>query len=72
MAARGVAYQVATVRVWVETGTRGVPVGTQTAMPLKIATGWPSEVTRNDPVTHWAVTQGPLPTGGTNAQPATT
>jgi hypothetical protein len=28
------------------------------------------EVTNREPTTHWPVTHGPLPTGGTKAQPA--
>jgi hypothetical protein len=48
----------------------GVPVGTQTETPLNMATGWPFEVTKSEPRIHWPVTHGPLPTGGTNAQPA--
>jgi hypothetical protein len=40
-------------------------------VPLKITTGWPSEVTLVAPTTHWPVTQGPFPTIGTNEQPAT-
>jgi len=48
-----------------------VPVGVQVAVPVKIANGWPSDVTRAAPTTHWAVTHGPLPVGGVKAQPAT-
>jgi len=63
--------QVARTRGCAETGSKGVPVGTQTAVPVSRASGWPMEVTCTAPTTHWAVTQGPLPAGGTNAQPAT-
>jgi hypothetical protein len=63
--------QLATTRVWAETGSSGVPVGTHTAVPVMTATGCPSEVTRTAPTTHCAVTHGPLPTGGANAHPAT-
>jgi len=35
-----------------------------------MTTGWPSDVTRTAPTTHWAVTQGPLPPGGTKGHPA--
>ncbi|MBW0001711.1 MAG: hypothetical protein JO015_21655 [Verrucomicrobia bacterium] len=62
--------QVATARVWDDAGNSGVPVGVQVAVPLTIATGWPSEVTRSAPTVHWAVTHGPLPAGGTKAHPA--
>ena len=41
-------------------------------MPVMIATGCPIEVTLIAPTTHCAVTQGPLPGGGTKAHPATT
>jgi hypothetical protein len=50
----------------------GVPVGVQRATPVMMTTGWPREVTRTAPTVHWPVTQGPLPAGGTKAQPATT
>jgi hypothetical protein len=36
-----------------------------------MATGCPCEKTCTAPTTHCAVTHGPLPAGGTNAQPAT-
>src|SRR5260370_29720020 len=58
-------------RVWAAKGTSGVPGGTQVAMPVMITSGWPMEVTRTAPTVHWAVTQGPLPAGGTKAHPAT-
>src|SRR5271169_3539235 len=48
----------------------GVPVGAQTEVPVIMATGWPFEMTMVAPTTHWPVTQGPLPAGGTKAQPA--
>jgi hypothetical protein len=62
---------VASARVWATVGSRGVPVGTQVAIPVMIATGCPSENTRNAPTVHWAVTQGPLPAGGAKAHPTT-
>lgn len=38
-----------------------------------MTSGWPSDVTRNAPTIHCAVTHGPLPAdGGGMAQPATT
>src|SRR5580693_1892294 len=49
----------------------GVPVGTHVATPVRIATGWPSDITCTAPTIHCAVTHGPFPAGGTNAQPAT-
>jgi hypothetical protein len=38
--------------------------------PLMMATGCPLEVTKTDPMTHMPLMQGPLPAGGTKAQPA--
>jgi hypothetical protein len=58
-------------RIWELTGRRGVPVGTQTAIPVMMTTGCPSDVTWTAPTDHWAVTQGPFPAGGTKAHPAT-
>ncbi len=49
----------------------GVPVGAQTDTPVMMTSGWPSDTTRTAPTTHWPVTHGPLPAGGTKAQPAT-
>jgi len=57
-------------RVWAVTANSGVPVGTQVAIPVIMATGWPSDITWTAPTTHCAVTQGPLPAGGTKAHPA--
>src|SRR5664279_1403418 len=54
------------------TGKSGVPVGMQIAIPVMIATGCPCDNTCTAPTTHCAVTHGPLPASGTNAQPATT
>jgi hypothetical protein len=52
---------------------RGVPVGTHTAWLSSNSSGWPFEVTRVEPVTNWAVTQGPFAAGGGgNEQPAMT
>ena len=48
----------------------GVPVGVQVAVPVMITTGCPPAVTRVAPTVHCAVTHGPLPLGGVNAQPA--
>jgi hypothetical protein len=48
-----------------------VPVGVQIDMPVMSTTGWPVASTRVAPTVHWPVTHGPLPPGGTNAQPAT-
>lgn len=45
-------------------------MGTHIATPVMIASGCPIEVTCTDPTTHCAVTHGPLPAGGTKAQPA--
>jgi hypothetical protein len=47
-----------------------VPLAAQTLTPLMITTGWPIEVTRTVPTTHWAVTHGPG-AGGTSGHPAT-
>jgi len=62
---------VARTRVWADTGNRGVPVGTHTETPVRMATGCPIDKTCTAPTTHCAVTQGPLPGGGTKAHPAT-
>ena len=51
--------------------SNGLPVGTQTAVPLCTTTGTPPASTRVAPTTHCAVTHGPPDTGG-NGQPATT
>jgi hypothetical protein len=48
----------------------GVPVGTQVAIPVMMATGWPCDSTCCAPIIHCAVAQGPLPAGGTKGQPA--
>src|SRR5580765_7530250 len=53
------------------TGINGVPVGKQVETPDWIAIGCPCDNTRTVPTIHCAVTQGPFPGGGTNAQPAT-
>lgn len=51
----------------------GVPLGAQIAWLLNTTKGCPFEVTRVEPTSHWAVTQGPLAAGGGGrAQPATT
>jgi hypothetical protein len=44
-------------------------LGTVVAWPPMMRTGWPIDVTRVAPMTHWAVTQGP---GGTGAAQAAT
>jgi hypothetical protein len=62
---------VATTNVWAHTGISGVPVGTHCATPVINASGCPLEVTMTEPTIHIAVTHGPLPAGGTKAQPAT-
>jgi hypothetical protein len=49
----------------------GVPVGVHMDVPVIITSGWPSEVTREAPKSHCAVTHGPLPVGGAKAHPAT-
>ena len=49
-----------------------MPVGVHTATLSASSTGWPPAFTRSAALTHWADTQGPLPPGGTNGQPATT
>ena len=54
-----------------ETGSSGVPVGTQIETPVMIATGCPFENTRVAPTTHWPVTHGPLPAAARTAHPAT-
>jgi hypothetical protein len=52
--------------------TSGVPVGAQIAWLLCTTSGCPFESTRVVPVTHCAVTHGPLAAGGGgNAHPAT-
>ncbi|MEZ4769133.1 MAG: hypothetical protein R2844_12005 [Caldilineales bacterium] len=52
--------------------TTGVPVGVQTAGLSASSSGMPIDRTRSEPARNWAVTQGPLATGGGgNAQPAT-
>jgi len=54
-------------------GIKGVTVGAQIAWLLSSKIGTPLANTRVDPVTHWAVTQGPLAAGGGgNAHPAIT
>jgi hypothetical protein len=62
---------VAITNVCADIGSIGVPVGTQVDTPVRIANGCPFDVTCSEPSTHMPVTQGPLPAGGTNAQPAT-
>lgn len=47
-----------------------MPLGAQTATPLKMASGVPFEVTRVVPTVHIPVTQGPG-AGGTSGHPAT-
>ncbi len=49
----------------------GVPVGAQIAWLSSSTAGWPATKTRVAATTHCAVTHGPLPAGGTKAQPAT-
>ena len=39
----------------------GPPVGTQTALPIAVATGAPPAITRTAPTTHCPVTHGGLP-----------
>jgi hypothetical protein len=63
---------VAMTRVCVTITFSGVPVGAQTATLVCVNTGCPLAKTRVAATTHWAVTQGPFPPGGTNGQPATT
>jgi hypothetical protein len=62
--------QVASALVWLERGSNGAPVGAQMEVPAMMTTGCPSDDTCTAP-THWAVTQGPFPPGGTKEQPAT-
>jgi len=51
----------------------GVPVGAQIAWLLCTTNGCPLDKTRVDPLTHCAVTHGPLAVGGGGkVQPATT
>jgi hypothetical protein len=51
----------------------GVPVGAQIAWLSKSTTGCPVAKTQVAPLTHCALTHGPLAVGGGgNAQPATT
>jgi hypothetical protein len=64
---------MAVTRVWVTAMMSGVPVGAQIAWLLCTSNGCPLDVTRVVPITHCAVTQGPLAAGGGgSAQPATT
>src|SRR4051794_29120186 len=63
--------QVAIARGWADSGISGVPVGAQIATPVMMASGWPNDTTRTAPTTHWPVTHGPLPPGGTKGHPAT-
>jgi hypothetical protein len=59
-------------RVCVTVISSGVPVGAQIAWLSNSSSGCPFDVTRTAPVIHCAVTHGPLPPGGTKAQPAMT
>ena len=52
--------QVARTRVCADTGTIGLPVGTQVDWPLKIATGKRPAVTFLAPEVHFPVAQGEL------------
>ena len=64
---------IALTLVWVATIISGVPVGAHTACELNTSSGWPLDNTRVLPLTHCAVTQGPLAVGGGGkVQPATT
>jgi hypothetical protein len=64
--------QVPVTLVCVTTVISGVPVGTQIAWLSNSSSGCPVDVTRVDPITNCAVTQGPFPAGGGGiAQPAT-
>src|SRR5262249_19389169 len=64
---------IAVTRVCVTVISSGVPDGAQIAWLSSSTSGWPFDVTRVDPVTHCAVTHGPLPPGGGgSAHPATT
>jgi hypothetical protein len=48
-------------------------VGVQIAWLVSNNSGWPSDVTRTEPVVNCAETHGPFPAvGGGNVQPATT
>ena len=58
-------------RVWHPPGKSGVAVGTELDIPVMMATGCPCESTMVAPTTHWPVTHGPLPAGGTKVHPAT-
>jgi hypothetical protein len=51
------------------TGSKGVPVGTQTETPVMMTSGCPCDNTRSAPTTHCPVTHGPFPAGGTKAHP---
>jgi hypothetical protein len=64
-------HQLPFTRTWVTAMISGVPVGAQIAWLSRRTTGTPPAVTRVAAVTHCAVTQGPLPPGGTKAHPAT-
>jgi len=65
--------QSAVTRVCVITISSGIPVGAQMAWLLCTTSGCPLDNTRVVPVTHTAVTQGPLAAGGGgSAHPATT
>lgn len=57
-------------RSWVTVGTSGVPFGVQVASPPTMTIGWPFEVTRVVPVSHWAVTHDGMPDGGMPGQSA--
>src|SRR4029079_1694172 len=64
-------HHVPFTRTCVTTMVKGVPVGAQTDWLSCRRSGWPFDITRVAAVTHCAVTHGPLPAGGANAQPAT-
>jgi hypothetical protein len=64
---------MALTRVWVTAMINGVPLGAQIAWLLCTTSGWPFDVTRVVPLSHWAVTHGPFAAGGGGSvQPATT
>src|SRR5689334_17572723 len=64
---------MAVTRIWLATISSGVAVGAHIAWLSKQSSGCPLEVTRIEPLTNCAVTQGPLAAGGGgNAQPAIT
>jgi hypothetical protein len=62
---------VARTRVWKTTAVAGTPVGAQRPMLSASTRGMPPASTRVDPVSHCAVTHGPVG-GDVKGQPATT